>query len=249
MLRIMTLNINYYMDKHGPWNERRDLICQIIEHNKPDIIALQAVKKDLQVEDGIDQATQIAGLMPKYAQIIFEPAMVDGNGGAAGSAFLSRTKMRQIDRLELTLLPGLEDDNQRVLLRGLYDSPAGSLWVMNAHFSWVYQQGKMNIEQTMPFLPPHDQPAVLVGDFNMTPEMDLLDRLREAGWVDSWERLQPGKDGFTFEAPHPSIRIDYAWVSPGLVDKMAAIQVLSHERVEKNARLSDHLALLIDIEI
>ncbi len=39
MLKIMTLNLSFLVDKHGPWRERRELIAREILQHSPDIIA------------------------------------------------------------------------------------------------------------------------------------------------------------------------------------------------------------------
>ena len=65
MLKVMTLNLNYYETKHGTWEERRDLIVQAIRGAQPDILALQAVRQDPDRYDGLNQASQLSRLVPE----------------------------------------------------------------------------------------------------------------------------------------------------------------------------------------
>lgn len=58
MLKVMTLNLNYYGDRHGSWESRRALIAEVIELAQPHIVALQAVRVEPQVENDADQASK-----------------------------------------------------------------------------------------------------------------------------------------------------------------------------------------------
>lgn len=88
MLKIMTLNLNYYGEKYGNWKARRSLILDQIKESGPDLIAFQAVKKERNLFDDDDQATQIARLAG-YPTVIFQAAVEYGDGIAEGSAILS----------------------------------------------------------------------------------------------------------------------------------------------------------------
>jgi endonuclease/exonuclease/phosphatase family metal-dependent hydrolase len=72
MLKIMTLNLNYYIENYGPWPLRRGLIVAEIQESEPDLITFQAVKKDPNLFDGQDQATQIAS-MARYPYFVYQP--------------------------------------------------------------------------------------------------------------------------------------------------------------------------------
>lgn len=45
-MKVLTDNINYYVDKHGPWPLRRIILRDIIQRVDPDVIALQAVRRN-----------------------------------------------------------------------------------------------------------------------------------------------------------------------------------------------------------
>jgi endonuclease/exonuclease/phosphatase family metal-dependent hydrolase len=196
MLKILTLNINYYMDKHGPWIERIEKILDVIRSKGPDIIALQAVKKDPELFNGQDQALQLSHKIGDYPFVVFHPAEQHPDGQQDGSAFLSRLPIIDTKAISLTTLPGLEDRHQRVVLNGLFESPLGQLRVFNAHFSWVEEQINKNLEETLPYIQAFPEPAVLAGDMNSKPDSDLVRRLQQSGWIDAWKELHPDQDGF-----------------------------------------------------
>jgi endonuclease/exonuclease/phosphatase family metal-dependent hydrolase len=246
MLKVMTLNLNYYVEKYGPWPLRRGLIVAQIQESEPDLITFQAVKKDPNLFDGQDQATQIAS-MARYPYFVYQPAAEDADGTSEGSAVLSQYPFSEIDTLQLSLSPGTEDKNQRVLMNCLFNFPSYTLRLFNAHFSWVTEQARDNIEEAYRYIRTFREPSLLLGDLNTTPDSNLFDLFRKAGMIDVWAELCPDEDGFTFEADTPNLRIDYAWASQDLKKDLKAVQVVGEKRSTTQARFSDHLGLLIEL--
>ncbi|HEX6929616.1 MAG TPA: endonuclease/exonuclease/phosphatase family protein [Gammaproteobacteria bacterium] len=247
MLTVMTQNLNYYGDKHGPWLQRRELIRDAIEEAKPDIVALQAVCSDPEVEDGADQATQLSRMLPDYRYVFFYPANIDENGREQGSAILSRTPIREPSVRELSLRPGLDDDNPRVIQHARFDLDKGMLNVFNAYFSWVEEQAADNIEEGLAFLGKADGLTLLVGDFNLPADSPLLERLKDAGYIDLWAAAHPGEEGYTFEADHPDKRIDYAFANADLGRRVSAVDLVSRDGGK--VRPSDHLGLKVSLNL
>ncbi|RPI34983.1 MAG: hypothetical protein EHM70_01125 [Chloroflexota bacterium] len=245
MLKIMTLNINYDTGKHGPWHVRRELIQSVIEEHSPDAIALQAVRRNPEAKSPADQATQLAGLLPEYRYVVFEPAIERPGGIADGSTLLSRLEIYAIDHIALTLLPGLEDDNPRILMHAAIEVSGQPFHLFNAHFSWVEQQAALNIAEALLYLNSFVGPKVLTGDFNTQPNSPLLKRFIDDGWVDVWSHLRPEEPGYTFESDHPGMRIDYAWVKEIPDEMLKEIHLVEGENAPAAARLSDHLGLLV----
>lgn len=247
MLTVMTQNLNYYGDRHGPWRRRRELIVQAIREHEPDIVALQAVCSDPNVEDGADQATQLSRALPDYRYVFFYPASIDESGREEGSAILSRLPIREPGVRELSLKPGLEDDNRRVIQHARFELDHSVLNVFNAYFSWVEEQAGDNIREALAFLGRADGPALLVGDFNIPAGSPLLRRFEDAGYVDLWQAAHPDEPGFTFEAGNPDRRIDYAWANAELARRLGGVEIVRNEA--DGARLSDHLGLKVELKL
>jgi endonuclease/exonuclease/phosphatase family metal-dependent hydrolase len=248
MLKIMTLNLNYYIENYGTWPLRRGLIVDEIQESEPDLITFQAVKKDPNLFDGQDQATQIAS-MAGYPYFVYHPAAEYPDGTSEGSAVLSQYPFSEIDTLQLSLSPGTEDKNQRVLMNCLCNFPAYTLRLFNAHFSWVTEQARDNIEEAYRYIRTFREPFLLLGDLNTPPDSNLFDLFRKAGMIDVWAELCPDEDGFTFEADTPNLRIDYAWASQDLKKDLKAVQVVGEKRSTTQARFSDHLGLLVELSV
>lgn len=247
MLTVMTQNLNFYGDKHGPWSQRRDLLCDAIQEIEPDVIALQAVCSQPDIEEGSDQATQLSRCMPQYPYVFFYPSRVTDTGREEGCAILSRVALHEPNVRELSLREGLEDDSPRVIQHARFDLEKGSLNVFNAYFSWVEEQAADNIKECVAFLARADGPTLLVGDFNMPADSPLLQELENAGFIDLWQQAHPGENGYTFEADLPEKRIDYAWANQELAQRLGGVEILKRE--DRSARVSDHLGLTINLDV
>jgi endonuclease/exonuclease/phosphatase family metal-dependent hydrolase len=245
-LRILTLNLNYYVDKHGAWQDRKALLVAAINEARPDVIALQAVAWEPTSEGGQNQVSQLAAMLPGYPHKHFQAAFRQDDAREGGNALLSKLPLQATDYLELKLLPGLEDTSRRIVQYCRLSLPAGDVNLYNAHFSWVQEQAQENVLEALNYTKTHPGPSVLVGDLNTPPESDVFKPMREEGWVDAWGKLRPREEGFTFESNRPFTRIDYAWISAGLEANIGDVQIIRREQ-EGKVRLSDHLGLLVEL--
>lgn len=245
--RILTLNLNYYVEKHGPWQGRKELILNAIREARPDVIALQAVARYPAQAGGQSQVAQLAAALSDYPHHHFQPAFGHDDGREEGNALLSRYPLGAPDYLQLKLLPGLEDTSHRIVQYCRLSLPAGEVNLYNAHFSWVEEQSRENVLEALNYTKTHTGPSVLVGDLNTSPESDVFTPLRQEGWEDAWAQLHPGEDGFTFESNRLFTRIDYAWVGAGLADQVTGVEIIRQER-DGAIRLSDHLGLLVTLQ-
>jgi endonuclease/exonuclease/phosphatase family metal-dependent hydrolase len=249
MLKVLTLNLNHYVDKHGLWQKRRALITDTIRSASPDIMAFQAVRRDSAQFDGQNQAAQLAGMLDGYPHVLFQPAMEHTDGSESGQAIVSRLPVAETEDHKLSLIPVLEDDTQRVVLKARFDLPGGPFYLFNAHFSWVEEQLRDNVADALSFMQSASGPALLVGDLNAPAGKGFLDPFRQAGWVDAWEKLNGSEQGYTFEAGNLSIRIDYAWANPQLASRLNEIRVVGDRSGSSGERMSDHLGLLVSLNL
>lgn len=246
MLKILTLNIQYYEEKHGSWPSRKEVIAELIRENEPEIVVLQAVAKDPEREDGKDQALQLCELLPDYKYVYFQSADPDSGAKEKGSAFISSIPFADTQYMKLSFAH-TEDNTRRVLLGARFELSSGDLYLFNGHFSWVYDQAKFNFKEAFPYINDVNGYALLTGDLNIKPGSDLFLPLKEAGWMDAWKEIHPDKPGYTYESDFPSIRIDYAWINPALKNAVKDVKVVQKER--GNIRLSDHLALMVTLDL
>lgn len=245
MLKILTLNLNYFGSKHGDWEVRLNRLLRILHRHTPDVVALQAVGAESDVVAGRNQAQQIAAQMPEYTHIWFQEAQRSADDRRQGSAFIARTTLAPVSRQELPYEDHREDNNRRILLHARAPGGAEPLEIVNAHFSWVPALNQSNVVAALAYLQTLNGAALLVGDFNAPPDSQGMRLLAEAGWTDIWTLLRPTDPGFTFEADAPTQRIDYVWANPAAAARVRGIERLLPEGDE---RLSDHLGLVVTVQ-
>jgi endonuclease/exonuclease/phosphatase family metal-dependent hydrolase len=247
-MKIMTMNLNYYVEKHGPWEQRREVVLEVLRAEQPDIVALQAVRQDAHFYDGVDQASQLRQLLPEYEHVTFQPAMSFPDGSVGGSAVLSKIRPVEIGYLGLTLLPDTPDQDQRLVLHARFDVPT-VMHLFNAHLSWVSEQASFNLDEALPYMNVFGEPALLVGDLNTPADSPLLERIRAAGWRDVWAELCLDEPGLTFESNSPTIRIDYAWANASLWPAVKGIKIVGNRPHNSGARGSDHFGLVVSLDL
>ena len=250
MLKIMTMNLNYYVEKHGPWSSRKKILVEEIGKESPDIIALQAVRSDPGVEGGLNQAGQIAELFPQYSHVFFQPVETAEDGSSEGCALLSTVALARLDVFPLSYLPGTDDPYHRVLLHARIDRPGSPLHLFNAHFSWVPLQAAQNVAEFSGFAQVFNGDKLLVGDLNNQPDSEALLNLQVGGWIDLWQKFCHDQPGYTFQTEENGLRIDYMLANESLAEKAESIRIIADETVSDPSgtgspmRASDHSGLV-----
>ncbi len=247
MLTVMTMNLNLYEEKHGPWPKRRRVIEDAARSMFVDVLAMQAVRRHEDVERGLDQGTQLATAL-SLEERLFRPAYRREDGSEDGVAIASRLPLGGYEVRELSVREGTLDPFPRAMLRTEVSAPSRSVHVVNAYLSWVPEQNEDNVVELLAFLQEVNGPSILVGDFNATPETPSLRRIRDAGYVDAWRRLRPADSGWTFESNAPDKRIDYVFVTPDLAPRLEDIQLVAADPWD-GARASDHFGLVVNLDV
>jgi endonuclease/exonuclease/phosphatase family metal-dependent hydrolase len=238
MLKLMTLNLNFFENGHGEWPRRKERTAAVIRALNPDIIALQAVGRWLSDPAGQHQAAQLAEKCPGFSHVEFSAAGVSSKGFEYGMALMAKRPPLHSEPFRLSRTPQKEDAFDRVLLHSVFHSDMGPLHVFNAHFSWVPGQLFSNVEDCLYFTSAVREAAVLVGDFNAAPG-GALAWFQEEGWHDVWASLRPGESGFTFPSHSPRERIDYAWVNEAMRSHVRGIELI------EGGAMSDHHGLAV----
>lgn len=244
MFTIASININGYGDRYGAWERRRAILRDAISGSGAAIVALQAVRCSGDREDGLDQAAQLAKLLPGVWHQLYLAGTIYENGEREGSALLARVPFMEMHAWLLPNDSPREDPVTRLVLAGSFLLAAGRLNIFNCHFSWVGEEFGSNIERAAPMLRSLPGMSLLIGDFNAEPGAPALTELRHAGFVDVWRMLREPEAGFTFPADRPEKRIDYAWSDQKLTGYARTIDVL-----ESGPAYSDHLGLRLELDL
>ncbi len=246
-MRILSLNINWDLDKMGPWARRRDRIARTLRALEPDLVLLQAVR--MNALSGKSQVDEITELATAYQHTFFCGA-ARNEYGSEGTAVLSRVPVLETDVCQLSLSPGnAEDAHLRAVQYVRVDCGGQSLSLFNCHFSWVREQNRRNIQEVLAFAAAHPNGATLLaGDFNATPDQLLLTDLGSEAWHDVWDELRSHDAGCTFQAPNPSMRIDYFWADEIAGRRVRQIRLVGGCAGAQPGVMSDHFGLILEID-
>jgi endonuclease/exonuclease/phosphatase family metal-dependent hydrolase len=208
-----------------------EALARTIEAADAKVVALQEVSRGWVVNGSTDMLAWLARRL----------GMVAAWGPAAdpsfGNAVLSR---RPIANAGYVALPRVGMPMRRGALWAAVDLGGGeTLLVIATHLHHVEAHGHVRELQAFAVANLwHERPrAVVLGDFNATPEATEIEVLRRAGLRDAFVLAGAG-EGFTYPATRPERRIDYIFVSPDLA--VRDFRVLP-------GTASDHLGIAVTV--
>jgi endonuclease/exonuclease/phosphatase family metal-dependent hydrolase len=245
-MKILSLNINWDNDKTGSWSRRCARIARSIHWIDPDVVLLQAVR--LYRMSGNSQVDEITRMTPGYKYSVYCGAPRN-EFASDGTAILSKVPISDPGHIVLQHHPAnVEDPQPRALQYATIPLDGKCLHIFNCYLSWVEMQNDLNVAEAMGLAGERrHEPVLLAGDFNASPDKPSLEPLRADGWTDLWGDLRPLDRGYTFEAPNPSMRIDYFWADPHARQRSKSIQVIGGKADRGSALMSDHFGLCLEI--
>jgi endonuclease/exonuclease/phosphatase family metal-dependent hydrolase len=220
-LRILAYNIH-----HGAGNDEvLDLqrIARLIRSLDPDLVALQEVDSRTERTGRVDQAAELgrmAGMDWAFG------SFMDYQGGEYGMAVLSALPI--VDSTNHRLPEGPEPRSSlavRVQLRG----DAGELIFAGIHFYRTAEERMAQARRLLEVLEPEEGPVILAGDFNSTPDSEVMALIGETFAIPD-----KGEDHFTFSSDRPEREIDFIVYRPA--DRFAVVE----SRVIDEPVASDH---------
>jgi endonuclease/exonuclease/phosphatase family metal-dependent hydrolase len=247
-MKLMTLNLNFYADKHGVWEKRRALIAKVLRRESPDIVAFQAAcqPKNPNTKSQAAELAEESGI--NYAAMLFK-GYNETSSAFSGQAFLAKVPAQSVSEVPLKLSPENRDDRySRFVYIANFNTSFGSLTVCNCHFSWQEEQNAANVEEALAGLDLNQKPLLLMGDFNATPDKAPVELLMRKGLIDLWPLKHIHEYGATFESNLPKMRIDYILANRLSAPYVRNIYIVREELEDENIRLSDHLGLIVVLE-
>ena len=140
------------------------------------------------------------------------------------------------------------------------------------HAAWTERRRAFELRALLKSIARHQSGFhALAGDFNTLAPGELLDvtrlprRLRalvwisggrvrfrtielvlDAGYADTFRALHPGNPGLTFPTRDPHVRLDYAFVPAGHLERVTSCEVITGPDA---LEASDHFPMLTEIEV
>lgn len=236
VVRILAYNVKHGLGMDGQVDLER--IASVILSVEPDVVTLQEVDS-VTTRTGLeDQAARLGELTGMRALF---GGFMDYRGGRYGMALLSRYPI--VDWENHRLPDGAEPRSALAarieLLRPGYGE-APQLVVVGVHLYATAEERLAQAERLVELFADEEAPVVLAGDFNSTPESEVIERLESAG---GWRRPAKTGQAFTFPSDGPEREIDFIMLRPG--DRFA----VREHRVIPETLASDHRPVLIELEL
>ncbi len=255
-ITVMTLNIWGY--GHS-WERRRRLIIDAVRMESPDIVGLQEVYSDQRFdEDGRNQAQQIVRSLPKYNLVCSLHRHPPPRGVKpeefpfmqTGLAIMSRYPIIESGHISLPYSVHI-NPHPRMVLASRIRSPLGEICFFVTHLSTHEPDRPLEALMLADFVRgfSRSSPAVVVGDFNETPDEPVVSFMkgkgeihgRSLGFRDAWEEANPDEEGYT----HRDRRIDYIFVDPSI--KVLDCRLVADKPDSQGYYPSDHYGVLASI--
>ena len=244
-ITVATYNIQhgrYFEEYLRSGNEVSSIsyIRRFLAQRRVDICALNEVVEDKLGQTWGQQTREIAeGLDGYYYEFA---GAIAAHGGDYGNAIVSRFPIRSIRTYPIAVPSEKRHAigrryEDRVLLSATLATPAGMLTVLISHFGLLPDEAELAAERVLSVAESISGPILLMGDFNLTPNTEIYQRLCER-FKDSADvlRSQP----LTFPSDLPNSKIDYVFTG-------GSCRALWSEVVD--VRYSDHRPILARIEL
>lgn len=203
---VGTLRVLAYNIRHGEGMDRRiDLqrTADVITRLRPDLVALQEVDRRVERTGGVDQAARLAELTGMHHAFgDFMPYQ----GGQYGMAILSRWPMTEVENHRLP--PG-EEPRSALAARIALGEGGPEIVFVGIHLYRTAEERLAQARRLVEVFRAERAPVLLVGDFNSTPESDVISLLAE-----SWEVTPKTGDRRTFSSTEPVREIDFVLYRP-----------------------------------
>ena len=241
-LRFAGFNIHHGADVDDVVDLER--IATIIAALDVDVIGLQEVDRFWQRSQYVDQPAWLADRLGMHAvfgaNLLPGPEFPGDRDREYGTAILSRWPIVDWDN---TYLPRFDEHEQRGLLRARIKAPGTAVTFLNTHLQHDNDpEREAQASAIVELAGRRPRNTVLVGDFNTEPDT-VAHGIVSRAFTDTWSRIGDGP-GYTYQAPDPTVRIDYLWVGNG-----PGFAPVSMQTVTDDPTASDHLPVVGDFRV
>ncbi|WP_255151735.1 endonuclease/exonuclease/phosphatase family protein [Halorarius halobius] len=197
-LRVATYNVHQFVDASGAYNLRA--VADLLRRQDAGVVGLQETAGARVTAGNVHGVRWLAAALGYHYHL--GPAT---RSGGYGVALLSKWPLRDAAVVDLPTA----DTVPRPALRATVEHPDGAFPAVVAHLevegTVCERQARRVVEMVV-----GDERAVVLGDFNATPDERVYDVLADS-LTDAWAAAGDG-DGHTYSAARPRRRIDYAFV-------------------------------------
>ncbi len=236
-MRFMTFNIQHALDYRNGVIDL-GLFADTVRVNRADVCGLNEVRSDGEHAKGYTDQTAAIGDALGFHRFFGEATRVEGDN-PYGNAIVSRFPFKEV-RVVPIPDPLIKDENAyyetRCAIYSVIDTPAGDIACIVCHMGLAKSEARNAVEILCGLIDETTLPLVVMGDFNNTPDSDILRPLFER--LHDTAALFPAANKRTYPSFAPDIKIDYL-LYRGLICTHAAV-------IDKV--VSDHFPIVADFE-
>ena len=239
-LSVLTFNIRHGRGLDGVVDLERT--ARVIRASGADIIGLQEVDRHFMARsDWADQVLVLVKLLGCHAvhaaNIDRAPRGPNSERARYGTAVLSRRPIVSWHNISLFRS---EHEEQRGLLHAVVDVAGVKVHVFNTHLEAFSATDRARQTVQVATLVGDIAPAVIMGDFNATPDAPEIAPMLSR-FTDVWAETRTSV-GSTITADAPVSRIDYVFAGAG-------VRPVGADLVTVHPEASDHLPVLAQLEV
>jgi len=231
-----TITILAYNIKHGKGNDGSidlERAARVINSLDPDLVTLQEIDSAVERTGGVDQGTVLGELTGMYS--VFG-AFFDYQGGRYGMAILSK---RPFTTHQNHRLPDGLEPRTALAVNVEVGDPARPLTVVGIHLYATAEERYAQAKRLVEIYRGATTPIILAGDFNSTPDSEVIDLFSRSGW----HIPNKGEDRLTFRSDDPRREIDYIMYRPESRFEVLEVDVVDEPLV------SDHRPVLLQLRL
>ena len=217
-MKLTAMTYNICSGRNMQRERNIDFAASVIREVQPDFVTINEVRvntSDVQVNQA-DELGRLAGYYPVFGKSI------DILGGEYGNAFLTRWPLVE---WKVVQIPDRRSEEKasyehRTVLRCVIEKNGKRLTVLGSHFGLAKVEHDSAVETVMGILEKEENPVILMGDFNMTPDNPKLQPVFAA----MHDTANYTDDIKTFSSEDPKIKIDYIlYTDPLKADSLRTI--------------------------
>ena len=209
IIKVMTYNIQHCRNHNLP-GDVIDFVntAEPILKVNPDIVGLNEVRRG--GADGFDDQPKILAEMCGGTPV-FGKAVLLGDGMEYGNAVISKLHVSEIRNIPI---PCPDTGNYsghyepRAVLGVTVEFGGKTITVFSVHAGLKPEEHENAVKTLVEIIKNEENPVILLGDFNMTPENEILKQLAS---VVTDTAAELGNRDFTFSSDNPCKTIDYIW--------------------------------------
>ncbi len=238
MNKLKIASFNIFSTRRYPDSDKLDMnfSADVIKKYMPDIIGLNEVSSGPAFGEQPKEIAEITG----HNYHSFAPILHLPKGREYGNGLMSKYPIISAEMIKIPD-PEVKDEEgyyeSRCILKAEVDV-LGGITVLVSHFGLVGSEKKNAVETVMKLLGENPKRTILMGDFNMTPDDEILRPL--------YETLNDTANGYDEKEL-------LSWPSDGAQRKIDYIFVSKDFKVEKTYTAdeigSDHKMILTEIEL